>query len=193
MIAMKSLAFTYFTIAAMAGAPAALAPAFSLPDSTGTMHTRAEWRGKRAIVLVFLSTDCPLSNTYVPELNRINAQYSSRGVALFAVQGDGTVSTEQVQKHVQEFAYSFPYLLDAKESLAAFAGATVTPEAAVFSGEGELLYVGRIDNRFAGFGKQRTVVTEFDLRDTLEAILAGKPVPRARRQAFGCSIAAAKD
>ncbi len=152
------------------------------------MHTRAEWNGKRAVVLLFVTTDCPLSNAYVPELNRIEDAYASRGVAFYAVQGDATISLDQVRKHVKEFAYKFPYLLDPKESLAAFTGATTTPEAAVLSPRGELLYLGRIDNRLEDFGKQRVQITEFDLRDTLDAILAGKPVPRARTKAIGCSI-----
>lgn len=65
---------------------------------------------------------------------------------------------------------------------------TTTPEAAVLTAGGELLYLGRIDNRLEDLGKQRVQVTEFNLRDTLEAILAGKPVPRARTRALGCAI-----
>jgi thiol-disulfide isomerase/thioredoxin len=163
-------------------------PEFSFPDSDGKVHTRAEWSGKRAVVLLFLATDCPLSNAYVPELNRINSTYAPRGVAFYAVQGDATVMVDEVHKHVKEFAYAFPYLLDAKESLAAFTGATTTPEAAVLSATGGLLYLGRIDNRVEDFGKQRVRITEFDLRDTLDAILDGRPIPHARTKAFGCAI-----
>jgi len=110
------------------------------------------------------------------------------GVAFYAVQGDATVSVEAVREHVKEFVYHFPYLIDPEEALAAFAGATTTPEAAVFSPSGELLYLGRIDNRLEDFGKQRVQITEFDLKDALDAILAGKPVPRPRTKALGCAI-----
>ncbi|MBZ5723780.1 MAG: thioredoxin family protein [Acidobacteriia bacterium] len=163
-------------------------PEFSLTDTAGRVHTPAEWSGRRAIVLLFLSTDCPLSNGYVPELNRIAHDYSGRGVAFYAVQGDATVSADEVRRHVKEFGYTFPYLFDPQESLAAYTGATTTPEAAVLSPRGELLYLGRIDNRLEDYGKQRIQVTGFDLRDALDAILAGKPVPRARTKALGCSI-----
>ncbi len=166
-------------------------PAFSFPDSAGRMHTRQEWSGKHAIVLLFLSTDCPLSNAYVPELNRMRETYAPRGVAFYAVQGDGTVGLEEVRKHVRDFDYSFPYLLDPHETLAAFTGAVTTPEAAVLDARGALVYLGRIDNRLADFGKQRTVVTEFDLRDALDAVLAGKPVARPRTRALGCAISPA--
>ncbi|MBV9267606.1 MAG: redoxin family protein, partial [Acidobacteriaceae bacterium] len=149
---------------------------------------RAEWSGKRAVVLFFLATDCPLSNGYVPELNRIHGIYAPRGVEFYAVQGDATVKDEEVRKHVEEFGYSFPYLFDPNETLAALTGATITPQAAVVSSDGELLYLGRIDNKLEDWGKQRVQVTEFDLRDALEAILAGNRVPHARTKALGCAI-----
>jgi peroxiredoxin len=163
-------------------------PQFSLPDTAGRVHTPAEWSGKRAVVLFFLTTDCPLCNNYVPELNRIAQEFSARGVAFYGVQGDATVSDADVRRHVQDYAYSFPYLFDPDESLATFTGATTTPEAAVLSSTGELLYLGRIDNRLEDFGKQRVQVTEYDLRAALEAILNGKPAPHARAKALGCAI-----
>ena len=163
-------------------------PQFSLADTGGQAHTPAEWNGKRAVVLFFLTTDCPLCNNYVPEMNRIAQAFSSRGVAFYGVQGDATIPAEDVRRHVKDFAYTFPYLFDPQESLATYTGATATPEAAVLSPGGQLLYLGRIDNRLEDFGKQRVQVTEFDLRDTLEAILHGKPVPHPRTKALGCAI-----
>jgi peroxiredoxin len=163
-------------------------PAFQFTDTNGHLHASSEWAGKHAIVLFFVSTDCPLSNNYVPELNRIRQAYEPRGVTFYGVQGDATVADDEVKKHVRDFGYTFPYLFDPQESLASWTGATTTPEAAVFSPRGEVLYLGRIDNRLEDFGKQRTRITEFDLRDALDAILNGKPVPHPRTHALGCSI-----
>ena len=165
------------------------APEFAFFDTNGQKHTRSEWSDKRAVVLLFLETDCPLSNGYVPELDRTAGDYTSRNVVFYAVQGDATVAIDEVRRHVKEFAYTFPYLLDPKETLAAYVGATTAPEAAVLSTSGELLYLGRIDNRLEDFGKQRVRITEFDLRDALDAVLAGKPVLHARTKALGCAIA----
>jgi thiol-disulfide isomerase/thioredoxin len=176
-----------FRMLALANGPATL-PKFSLADTAGHLHTPSEWTGKRAIVLLFIATDCPLSNRYVPEMNRIANSYASRGIAFYAVQGDASVPDADVKKHVKDFAYGFPYLLDPAESLAAFTGATTTPEAAVLSSRGELLYLGRIDNRLQNFGQERQQVTEFDLRESLDAILAGKPVPHPHTRALGCAI-----
>jgi thiol-disulfide isomerase/thioredoxin len=161
---------------------------FSLLDTAERTHTPAEWSGKRAVVLFFLTTDCPLCNSYVPELNRIAQTYSARGVAFYGVQGDATVAAEEVRHHAKAFGYVFPYLLDPEESLASYTGATINPEAAVLSPNGELLYLGRVDNRLEDFGKHRVQVTEFNLRDSLDAILSGKPVPQRRTKAIGCAI-----
>jgi len=185
-MALKGSAFALF-LWGCAGSAATLAP-FSLADTNGGVHTPAEWAVKRAVVLVFVSTDCPLSNRYVPELKRMESAYRARGVAFYAVQGDATVAVEEVRRHAKEFAYTFPYLLDPSESLAAYTGATTTPEVAVLSPHGELLYLGRIDNRLEEFGQERVQVTQFDLRDTLDAVLAGKPVPHPRTKALGCAI-----
>jgi thiol-disulfide isomerase/thioredoxin len=161
---------------------------FSFSDTAGHLHTAADWTGKRAVVLLFVSTDCPLSNRYVPEMNRIASTYGPRGIAFYAVQGDATVPLDQVRAHVKEFGYTFPYLIDPQEALAAFTGAVSTPEAAVLSPHGDVLYLGRVDNLLEDFGKERIRVTEFDLRDALDAVLAGKPVPHPRTKALGCAI-----
>lgn len=160
----------------------------SVRDSEGTLHTSEEWAGKKAVVLLFVTTDCPLSNAYVPELNRMEREYAQQGVVFYAIQGDATTPREVVRRHVKEFGYGFPYLLDSSEWLAAYTGATTTPEAAVISPHGGVLYLGRIDNRVEDYGKRRVQVTEFDLRDTLDAIVSGKAVPRRRTKAFGCAI-----
>ncbi len=163
-------------------------PRFTLTDTAGRSHTPAEWAGKRAVVLFFSSTDCPLANAYVPEMNRIQQAYAPRGVAFYAVQGDATIAAPEVVRHAREFGFLFPYLFDPQESLAAYTGATTVPEVAVLSPGGELLYLGRIDNRQEDFGKQRPQATEFDLRDALEAVLSGKRVSHPRTKPLGCAI-----
>ena len=179
------------TLVFLAGALPMLAeglPQFSLADTAGRTHTPAEWAAKRAVVLFFATTDCPLSNASVPEMNRIAQAYGPRGVAFYAVQGDATIAAAEVVAHAKAFRYTFPYLFDPEESLAAYTGATTVPEVAVLSPRGALLYLGRIDNRQEDFGKQRVQITEFDLRDALDAVLAGKPLARSRTKAIGCAI-----
>jgi hypothetical protein len=187
-MALKGSGIVPLLLISSCAAATAPVPPFSLTDTTGRVHTSAEWVSKRAVALIFVSTDCPLSNRYVPELKRIESVYGPRGVAFYAVQGDATITADEVRRHAKEFAYTFPYLLDPSESLAAYTGATVTPQVAVLSPRGDLLYLGRIDNRLEDFGQERVQVTQFDLKEALDAVLAGKPVPHARTKALGCAI-----
>ena len=166
----------------------AASPQFQLRDTQGATHTRAEWQGRKAILLFFVTTDCPVANSYVPEMNRIRDDYASRGVLVFAVQADTTTSDADVAKYARDYRYSFPLLLDPRQALVDLTGATVTPEAIVLSPEGKVLYHGRIDNRVEDFGKQRPQATERDVRDALDAVLAGRPVSRSATKSIGCAI-----
>ena len=68
------------------------------------------------------------------------------------------------------------------------AGASTTPEAAIISPSGQVLYRGRIDNVYAGLGKRRPAATERDLRKALDEVLSGKPVSTRETKAIGCYI-----
>jgi hypothetical protein len=152
------------------------------------MHTEAEWSAARAVVVFFTTTDCPIANSYVPEMNRIHDAYAARGVAFFAVQTDLTIPEADVAKYARDFQYAYPLLFDREQLLARRAGAITTPQAAIFDPNGKLLYLGRIDDRVADFGKQRSKPTVTDLRDSLDAVLAGRPVPHAKTKSIGCAI-----
>jgi len=164
------------------------APAFQLRDTQGGSHSATEWSGHKAVVLFFVTIDCPIGNSYVPEMNRIREAYAPRGVAVYAVQADPSVREAEVAKYAREYRYTFPMLLDPQQVLVRHVGATVTPQAAILSSEGKLLYLGPIDNRVVDFGKSRQQATESYLRMDLDAVLAGKAVPVAAQRSIGCSI-----
>ncbi len=166
----------------------AAAPRFGLRDTAGAEHTSAEWTGKKAVLLFFVTIDCPVANSYVPEMNRIHDDYASRGVLVWAVQADPTVPQADVVRYAHDYHYGFPLILDSRQSLVAMAGATITPQAAVLTPDGKVLYLGRIDNRVADFGKQRFKATEADLRNALDEVLAGKPVAQPFTKSIGCAI-----
>jgi thiol-disulfide isomerase/thioredoxin len=162
------------------------APPFDLRDTNGARHTQAEWSSKKAVVVFFTMTDCPLSNGYVPEMNRLRAAFP--GVAFYAAHSDATIGDAQVKQHAKEFGFTFPVLLDPKLTLARRAGADTVPEVAVFSPTGELRYLGRIDNRMEDITRRRTQATQFELRDALDAVVAGRTPAVQRTRAVGCSI-----
>lgn len=143
--------------------------------------------GKPAVV-VFITTDCPIANALAPEINRIFDDYHKRGIKFTLVHVDPELSTADARKHAKDYALKPPIVIDRKHQLVKSANASVTPQAAVFDGEGKLVYSGRLNNQWMDYGKRRAVATEHNLRDTLEALLAGKPVGKSRSSAVGCYI-----
>ena len=93
-----------------------------------------------------------------------------------------------VAKHWKDFAYPCPGLFDPKHQLVKKAGATVTPESALFDSKGSLVYRGRINDLYMDFGKPRYAPTVHDLKRSLDAVLAGKPVPIKTTKVIGCTI-----
>src|SRR5271163_2924229 len=112
-----------------AAAAAAQRPQFSLIDTSNTVHSSEEWNGKKAVVVFFTTTDCPLSNNEVPEMNRTRRDYESRGVAFYAVQADTTIAGSDVVQHTMDYQFSFPVLFDPHQVLAKMTGATTIPSA----------------------------------------------------------------
>lgn len=166
----------------------AAALSFRLQDTAGAWHDATEWRGAKAVVLAFISIDCPISNSYAPELQRVRADYEKRGVKFFAVQPDAGRKLGDDQKYVADFGYTFPFLLDPHQVLTRYVKATIMPQVVVLSSQGEMLYSGRIDDRYISIGKARYAATRSDLREALDEVLAGKPVASPRTQAVGCYI-----
>jgi hypothetical protein len=142
----------------------------------------------KATVLLFIMTDCPIANSYAPEINRIAAEYSPQGVAFYLVYVDQQVSTQVIQKHFRDYKYKCSALVDPEHSLAKRAGATVSPEAVIIGPQGAILYRGRIDDRVVDFGKVRQQPNRQDLRKTLSALLRGEAIPSARTPCIGCYI-----
>jgi redoxin len=146
--------------------------------------------GTKAIVFIFTSTDCPISNRYAPEVRRIADAFGSQGVVFRLVYPNPSEDAKAIREHMTAYSYSgaFEPLRDQKLALAKFAGATVTPEAVVVA-NGKVAYRGRIDDRYVDLGRERPAPTQRDLFDALSAIVAGKPVPHPITQAVGCFIA----
>ena len=145
--------------------------------------------GEAPVVLLFTAVDCPISNTFAPEAERIHREYAEKGVAFYLVYWDPDSEDEAIREHLASYGYTMPYLVDDRRVLIEHTGATVTPEAVVLSAEGEVLYRGRIDDTYVDFGKQRAAPTRRDLRLALDAILDGQKPEVDRTRAVGCYIA----
>jgi len=145
--------------------------------------------GTKAIVFLFTSTDCPISNRYAPEVRRIATQFGPQRVVFRLIYPNPADKREAIVEHRTSFAYAgaTQALRDPKHALVKHAGVTVTPEAAVYAG-GRLVYHGRIDDRYVDLGLERAAATVHDLNDVLTAVLAGQPVEHPATQAVGCYI-----
>jgi len=165
--------------------------ALTIADIQGVPRSPLSPVGK-ASLLFFITSDCPISNSYAPEIQRICSEYGPKKVSCSLVYVDPDLTLADVKKHVKEFGYSaVPAILDSTQKLVQAAGATITPEAAVIGASGKVLYRGRIDNVYASLGKRRPEATEKDLRKALDEVLGGKPVSTSKTKAIGCYISPA--
>jgi hypothetical protein len=157
-------------------------------DVNGRTHTPLAQPDKKATILFFVMPDCPISNSYAPEIKRICADYEPKKVAALVIHVDPDVTADQARKHAKAFDLSCPVLLDPTHVLVKRTGVTIAPEVAVTGPDGKLLYRGRIDDVYVDVGKRRAEPTVRDLRAALDAILDGKAVPTPRTKAIGCPL-----
>ena len=162
--------------------------AIHVRDVNGRDRTPLAMTANRAVVLLFVTNDCPIANSYAPEIQRIQKAYASAKFDFYLVYVDPALSAKAAKQHARDYSYTFPALLDRTQVLAKFTGATVTPEAAIVGAGGKVLYRGRIDDRYVDFGKSRPQPTIRDLRNALDAVAQGKPVPPATGRAIGCFL-----
>lgn len=146
----------------------------------------------RATVFVFARSDCPIAARYAPELERLQRRASADAVAFWLVFVDRDEPTEAIRAYLRTYGYHGRVLRDGEHALVQLAGATITPEAAVFSHGASgptLVYRGRIDNRYVDLGRSRPAPTVRDLDEVLDALRSGTSIPFRSTEAVGCVIA----
>jgi len=141
------------------------------------------------VVLLFLAVECPISNRFAPEVNRIVKKFSSDEVAFWAVYTNDQKTVKEIATHQKDYAYEIPALRDYGGFLVEASGAFVTPEVSVYDTKAKAwVYRGRINNQYIDFGKWRKKATKHDLMDTLTAIGNGASIEPRRTRAVGCYI-----
>jgi len=143
----------------------------------------------RARVLLFVRTDCPITNRYAPELGRIAEEFAARGVEFWLVYPDASETEAALAQHKAEYKLPGTPIRDPLHALMKRAEARISPQAAVFDRAGHLTYSGRIDDRYVAFGKARSAPTTHDLEAAIAATLDGKPIKEARTRSVGCYLA----
>jgi peroxiredoxin len=156
---------------------------FSLPDVNGTEHSLKSLAGKKGTVLLFIAVQCPVSNAYNERMEKLAEDYKAKGIAVIGINSNVKEDADAVKAHAAEHKLTFPILKDPGNKIADKLGASVTPEAYFVDQNNKLLYHGRIDN-----SRKADQIETSDLRNAMDASLAGKAVEKTEAKAFGCTI-----
>jgi peroxiredoxin len=162
---------------------------FTLKDAaTDHSVSLSDFKAKKAVVVMFVGTECPINNAYMPRLAELSKAYADKGVQFLAVNSNSNDTPAHIAGHAKQNGLTFPVLRDPANVVADQFGAKRTPEAFVLNPEGRVLYQGRIDDQF-GVGYKREAPARRDLAEALDEVLAGKPVSQPAVKAAGCFIA----
>src|SRR6185436_6147242 len=123
-----------------------------------------------------------------PDISTLQSRFGAEGLKFWLVFPNPAESVPEIRAHLAEFHYDVPALRDPAQQLVRRAGATITPEAAVYDRAGRLTYRGRIDDRYVRLGVMRPAATTHDLRDALTALVEARPAPASTAPAVGCYI-----
>ncbi len=168
-----------------------LAPDFALPNAVDGKQVRLrDLAGAPATLVMFICNHCPYVKHVRHELARLGKDYAARGVAVVGINSNdaGAYPDDAPDKMAAEakaVGYTFPYLVDADQSVAKAYHAACTPDFFLFDGDKKLVYRGQLD----GARPKNTVpVDGADLRAALDAVLAKRPVPAEQKASIGCNI-----
>lgn len=156
---------------------------FKLKDYNGKEIQLSDFKDTKAIVIMFIATQCPVSNAYNERMAEVYNDYKKKGVAFIGINSNKQESVDEIKEHAQKNNLGFTILKDEKNIIADKFSATVTPEVYVLNGNFEILYHGRIDD-----SRNTDDIKSQDLRKALDEILNGKQVSNTKTKAFGCTI-----
>lgn len=158
----------------------------SLPDLQDSSHNSICFKGQ-TVVLVFIGLECPVANAYAPEIQAQITATKDQKILWLGVHSEPGVTKEEATKHASEYKLTMPILLDSEQKLASAVGAKKLGQVVVVQ-DMQVVYRGRIDDRFATNGKRRDEPSSHELQDALAAIAKKQPVAVAETEAYGCPI-----
>lgn len=171
--------------AAFAEAPAigGAAPDFQLTTIDGKAFSLASAaKAHKAVVIMFVSIQCPYSNAYNEEMRDMASAYTSKGVLFVGVNSNKTEDVAKAVAHAKANGHTFPIMKDPSNKIADLYDAQRTPEVYVVDSTGKLRYHGRITEN------HEDAASSPDLKNALDALLTGKTVAKTVTKAFGCTI-----
>lgn len=160
---------------------------FKLYDIHRRQRSLSDFTDKKGFVLVFVGTECPVANLYLPTLTRLHETYSSKGIQFLAINSNPQDGFLRFSGHAQEHRIPFPVLKDFDQEVAKSFGATRTPEAFLIDENRNIRYQGRIDDQYTVTHRRFKPKRE-DLKIAIEEFLASEPITAAKTTATGCVI-----
>jgi thiol-disulfide isomerase/thioredoxin len=157
-------------------------------DVNGNAHSDESLRKGKTTVYFFISPECPLCQSYSLTMRTLHTQYAAKGIEFVGIVPGNDFDEMDIVTYKNKYKIPFKMWRDSKMELTSKYNATITPEAIVVDAKGKALYQGRIDNWAYELGKKRKVITEHDLINALDLILANKPVKVSKTKAIGCYI-----
>ena len=139
-------------------------------------------------VVIFVSTDCPIANAFQPTLRELQSGHSDRGVKFVQVHPTSRTTVEMAKKHQSDFRIDSSVVLDPERRIAKLLKAKVTPEAFLLDANAKILYRGRINDLYVGFGKKRRKPQNHDLANAIQLALVGEMIETKMTKAIGCLI-----
>ncbi len=165
------------------------APDFSLPGVDGKTYSLEDFADKKLLIVVFSCNHCPYVVGSEDRMNQLYADYAPKGVGMIAINSNETENhpTDDVEHMVaraKEKGFEFAYVRDESQEVAEAYGALRTPHFYVFDADRKLRYTGRMDDNPRSPGAETTR----ELRDALDALLAGNTPPVEVTNPIGCNV-----
>jgi peroxiredoxin len=167
--------------------PGAVVADFGLKDIHRRPRSLEVFKDKKAFVVIFMDTECPIANLYLPTAIELHQRYAGKGVQFLAINSSGQDSFATVSAHAQERSVPFPVLKDFDQRVADAFGAQRTPEAFLLDADRVIRYHGRIDDQY-GVGVRRDKPARRDLEEAINELLAGEPITMPSSEVSGCPI-----
>lgn len=168
-----------------------LAPDFALTDVvSGKLVHRNDFRGQKALLVMFICAHCPYVKHVEHELAKMGADYAEKSVGIVAISSNDAIAypddgPEGLKQQALTMGFRFPYLYDETQEVAKAYEAACTPDFFLFDADFKLAYRGQFDSSRPGSG---IPVTGEDLRAAIDALLANKPVTADQKASLGCNI-----
>ena len=165
------------------------APDFNLPGVDGERYSLDSFADAELLTVVFACNHCPHVVGTEQRINQLYADYHDRGVALVSINSNETDghpadSFAYMQERARERGFQFPYVRDEEQAVALAYGALRTPHFYLFDRARTLRYTGRLDDHTLDADR----ATTHELRDAIEALLAGREVPVPLTNPIGCNV-----